>query len=224
MSEAVELTTLAGANALMDLGDLGFENHYLGPSGYRGAFALSNVRRDAVAIFRPPIAASWNSALASPLELSRLWADARTVPLSAFVAAALKWIRRELPDVACVLAYTDPGVSNSITGKAHSGIVYRASNFSDCGLAPAAEPHWLDENGKRINRQAVVRLLGTGSKAAVTTARPGWRYVAGTRKRLFLYPMARSVADVLSALSAVPRSARTRPFGLAVEPPYRPWE
>jgi hypothetical protein len=69
----------------------------------------------------------------------------------------------------------------------------------------------------RINRQSVVRLLGTGSKANVAAARPGWRYVHGSPKWLFVYPMALSVADVIERLSSLPRSARTRPFRLAVQ-------
>jgi hypothetical protein len=223
--ELVERITMQEANARLDLGDLGLEQHYLGPSRYRGDFALSNVARSAIAIFRPPIAASFNRALVKPLELSRLLATIdRAEPLSAFLSGCMQHLRRTEAHRSCVVSYTDPSATNSGTGQSHVGGVYRAANFVDCGLSPAAEPHWLDEHGTRINRQAVVRLLGTGSRARVASARPAWQYVAGTPKRLFVYPLAHSVADVLARLNAVPRAARTRRFSFAVVPPYRPWE
>jgi hypothetical protein len=226
MRETIERITMQEANARLDLGDLGLEQHYLGPSRYRGDFALSNAARSAIAVFRPPIAASFNRALASPLELSRLLGTIdRPAQLSGFVSAALKWIKRDRPECSCVIAYTDPGASNSVTGLAHSGVVYRGSNFVDCGLAPASEPHWVTHNsGERVNRQSVYRLLGTASRERVAAARPDWQSVPGTPKRLFIYPMAMTVPDVLASLAAVPRSGRTRPFAFAVVPPYRPWE
>jgi hypothetical protein len=103
--DVIEPITLREANARMDLGDLGLEQHYLGPSHWHGAIVLSNARRDAIAIYRPPIAASFGRALTSPLELSRLLGTIdRIAPLSAFVAASLRWIKKNHPDVACVIA------------------------------------------------------------------------------------------------------------------------
>jgi hypothetical protein len=227
--EAVERISMKGANALLDLGDLGLEQHYLGPSRYRGDLALSNERRNAVAVFRPPIAASFNRALPGCLELSRLqgagFGDRPEKTLSVFLSACVRWLRRFKPACPCVISYTDVDASNTITGRPHSGGVYRAANFVDCGNAPASEPHWIDvETNRRINRQSVYRLLGTAAKAAVAEARPGWSYVAGSPKRLFIYPMALTVPDALERLATLPRSARTRPFPFAVVPPYRPWE
>jgi hypothetical protein len=209
-----------GANALLDLSELGFERHYLGASRYRGDIAYTNDRCDAVAVFRPPIAASFNRDIPRPLECSRLFGfDDRREPLSAFLSACLRRLRRLKPDVSCVIAYADTGASNPITGDVHIGGIYRASNFADCGAAPATEPHWIDETGARINRQRVVRMLGTAAKAKVADARPDWTYVPGSPKRLFIFPLAMTVADVLAALEAVPRSARTRPFGYKVRSP-----
>jgi hypothetical protein len=227
--ETVERITPREANARLDLGDLGLESHYLGPSGYRADIALSNARRDAIAILRPPIAASFNRALshgpngtrARPLELSRLLRTIdRKAPLSAFVAACMRWIK-ENSDCSCVIAYSDPGASNSITGAAHNGGVYVASNFAFVGTAPASEAHWIDaETGRRINRQSVYRMLGTAAKAAVAAAQPGWRYIGGSPKLLFVYPMALTVSEVLARLEALPRAARSRPFRLAIQRPH----
>jgi hypothetical protein len=68
------------------------------------------------------------------------------------------------------------------------------------------------ETGNRINRQRVFRLFGTAAEAAVAGFRPGWRYVPGVRKRLFMYPLAMMVSEAIGRLAALPRSARTRPF------------
>jgi len=215
MRERVIQISRREANARLDLGDLGLEQHYLGPSGYRADICLSNARRDAIAILRPPIAASFNRALASPLEISRLLRTVdREPPLSAFVAGCMRWVRTFAPECSCVIAYSDPGAVNDVTGLAHSGGIYRAANFVHVGYG-RAEPHWLDRDGRRLNRQMVTRLLGTGSRDRVAALRPGWRYVAGTRKMRFVYPMALSVDEVISALSAQPRSARTRPLRLS---------
>lgn len=218
--DTVERITRREANARLDLGDLGLEQHYLGPSGYRGDIALSNARRDAIAILRPPIAASFNRALGKPLEISRLLRTVdREPPLSAFVAGCMRWIKSAAPECSCVIAYTDVDTVNSETGAAHSGGIYRAANFVHVGEAPAGEAHWLAEDGKRINRQKAYRMLGTKAKAAVALARPGWRYVAGSPKRLFIFPVALTVPDVLARLEALPRSARTRPFRLTASGP-----
>jgi hypothetical protein len=97
--ETVERITRREASARLDLGDLGLEQHYLWPSGYRADVCLSNARRSAVLILRPPIAASFGRALGKPLEISRLLRTVdRVPPLSAFVAGCM--------EVSCVIAYT----------------------------------------------------------------------------------------------------------------------
>lgn len=208
------------ANARLDLGDLGLEQHYLGPSGYRGDICLSVADRSAIMILRPPIAASFNTALCKPLEISRLLrtVDRKAPHLSSFVVPCMRWVRESKPECSCVIAYSDPGEMNVETGKSHSGIVYLGAGFEYVGDAPAAEPYWIDRDGKRRNRQSVYRLLGTASRERVARLRPRWQFVPGERKRLFVYPMAMTVAEVVSALEAQPRSARTRPSPWAIRP------
>ena len=55
--------------------------HYLGPmKGPILTYALGTPARDALAIFKPPMAVQFNAALPRPLELSRLWRAGLPVP------------------------------------------------------------------------------------------------------------------------------------------------
>jgi hypothetical protein len=214
--ELVETISLNEANALL-------AGHYLGASRFATSYCLAALDHSAVAVFRPPIPPQWN-AVVNGLELSRLWRDeARTAPLSAFVSASMRWLRRNAPAVDCCFALSDTETRNSVTRRFHLGGVYNAANFAFIGET-RPEPHWIDADGSRINRQSVYRLLGTTARDKVAAARPSLQYVAGEPKRLFCFPLALSVAAVLDRLNGIPRAAGSRPFALAARPHLEPWD
>jgi hypothetical protein len=175
-------------------------NHYLGVAGWRRGYCLTTPTRDAVAVFGPPVAAHFKEVLDCPLELTRLWrSDDCPFPLSQFLGRALRWIKREVPETSCVFSYADPGAVNPVTGRAHVGGIYAASNFAFIGTSHRTG-YWLDEAGTRFTLPQCYRRWGTKSVPRVAALMPGWRFVAGERKSLFVYPMRLSVAAVLEAI------------------------
>jgi hypothetical protein len=179
---------------------LGNGNHYLGAAGWKRGFALTTPTRDALAIFGPPVAAHFKEVLVSPLEIARLWrADDCPWPLSQFLGLALRWLRRSKPSCSCVFSYADPAAINPVTGQAHHGGIYAASNFVFVGTSHRTG-YWLDERGARVTLPQCYRRWGTKSRPKIARLRPRWRFVAGERKNLFVYPMQMSVAAVIDAI------------------------
>ena len=249
MRETVERISLAEANRYLGLSEIGLDGHYLGPIDRHlpGMIIVATAARDAIAVFRCPIPPSHNRALKPCLELSRSWradcfddgsrkADRRGVlrpvrQLSGFLAASLRWLRAAAPDVTIVIAYSDTDARSTLIrprsglGLRHAGGVYRAIHgFEYVGEQPEGEPHWIDGDGRRINRQKVYRMLGTAARARVAAAQPGWRYVPGSPKLAFMYPMALTVAEALERLAAVPRAETSRPFDWVIQAPPEPWD
>jgi hypothetical protein len=175
-------------------------NHYLGAAGWRRGYCLSTPTRDALAIFAPPVAAHFNQVLPSPLELTRLWrTDDCPFPLSQFLGITLRWIKRTAPETACVFSYADPAAINPVTGRAHVGGIYAASNFAFIGTSHRIG-YWLDGDCARVALPKCYRLFGTKSRAKIAVLRPSWRFVPGERKSLFVYPMRLTVPAVLEAI------------------------
>jgi hypothetical protein len=174
--------------------------HYLGPAGWTRGYCLTVPSRDAIAIFAPPVAAHFNQVLDAPLELTRLWrSDECPFPLSQFVARSLRWLKREVPNTDCVFSYADTAVVNPVTGKAHVGGIYAASNFQFVGTSHRTG-FWLDEDGKRVSLPRCYRMFKTKSADKIAALRPGWRFVAGERKNLFCYPMRLKLPAVLAKI------------------------
>jgi hypothetical protein len=145
--------------------------------------------------------------------------------LSGFLAASLRWLRAAAPDCSIVLAYSDVDTRATSTGRRHAGGIYQAiAGFEFVGEGRDAEPHWITADGRRVSRQKAYSRLGSGGRARVAALQPDWTYVRGSRKMLFLYPMAMSVREALQRLEDAPRSAKSRPFGLAIQAPPRPWD
>jgi hypothetical protein len=164
------------ANALID------GKHYIGAVAFTPTFCLSTPQRDAVAIYGPPVAASFKGVL----ELRRLWqADGCKRQVSEFLSATLRWLRKSSPDVPFVVSYADPAAG-------HRGTVYKAANFKFLRMARATDT-WLTRHGTKLSAAKVYRMLKTKSRKAIKAARPHWRLVPGQRKLLFVYPMAQSL-------------------------------
>jgi hypothetical protein len=206
--------TLSEANAMLAA-------HYLGPmNGPILAYALATPARDAVAIFKPPMAVSLNAAFSRPLELSRLWrADDCPFPMSQFLAACFGWIKRtmaaEKRPVDCILAYTDPEARNSETARRHRGGVYVAAGFTLLGPS-ASMPYWLKPDGSRVEARQVQRTYGTKDRAKVAVLDPSLEYVPGEAKTLFVLPVALTVDEVRARLG-------TGRYRHVLEPP-NPWD
>jgi hypothetical protein len=185
----------AEADKLLDDG-----GHYLGAAGWKRGYCLTTPGRDCLAIFAPPVAAHFNQVLPMPLELTRLWCSPECPwPLSQFVARALRWIRREVPDASCVFSYADPAAVNPVNGRAHHGGVYVASGWTLIGTSHRTG-YWLDEKGRRVTLPQCYRRFRTKSRASIAELRPSWRFVAGLRKNLYVIGIRMDVAAVLGAI------------------------
>ena len=190
------------------------DRHYLGAAHYRPRFCLTTPTRDALALYAPPIAVHFKTMLDSPLELTRLWrADDADVILSQFLAATLRWLRREAPDADCVFSYADSAAWNPITGRRHNGGIYTASNFTCLGEARATD-HWIDDAGDRVTAAKCYRMMRTKSRERIAELRPTWRLVPGERKLLYLYPLRMSVAQVLERIGERGRYGATHDSAL----------
>lgn len=150
------------------------ERHYLGKwPGTRvcvlGMF-VDSVLRGIVVFSLPPRETGQRYASAVTWELSRLWID-DGVPRNAeswLLAQAVRHVRRNHPDVRCLVSYADPSVG-------HQGTIYRAAGWRADGwtdqgrLVPRFD--YVDQRtGKRYGRRAhvpidaVIRRVRRGSK------------------------------------------------------------
>ncbi|MCK4957764.1 MAG: hypothetical protein KAT00_00150 [Planctomycetes bacterium] len=64
------------------------------------------------------------------------------------IAACLKWLSKNMPEVTTVVSYADPMFG-------HSGVVYRASNFRDDGTTPDDWGFLDPETGKTYHSRAL---------------------------------------------------------------------
>ncbi len=129
-----------------------------------------------------------------------MWrADDCPFPLSQFVARSLRWIKREAPQTDCVFSYADQGAVNPITGRAHIGGIYTASNFVFLGEARATD-HWIDEAGAKVSAPQCYRRFKTKSVEKIAALKPSWRHVPGSPKLLFVYPLRMKLPAVLAAI------------------------
>jgi len=85
-------------------------NHYLGRVRFTPTHCLTTPERDAVAVYGPPVAAAFKVSTPGALELLRLWQrDDHPRPLSAFLSATLRWLRKTDPHCPVIVTYADPG-------------------------------------------------------------------------------------------------------------------
>jgi len=204
----IERVPLAEANGVLAA-------HYLGPVIFRPQFSLA--QRDdigleivALAVYSSPIASHFTRTLARPLELARLWqAPGVTAPLSQFLAASLRWLKRNAPDVDCVFSYADPAVRDARANargwhRRHSGGVYVAANFAHLGAGRTdnTSDHWIDPAGERVSGARCYRLLGTRSRKRIAVLRPQWQLVKAEPRLLYVFPMRLSVGQVIERIGA----------------------
>jgi hypothetical protein len=88
-------------------------------------------------------------------ELARLWID-DSVPTNAetwLIAQSVKWIKRNRPEVECLVSYSDPS-------RGHAGTIYKAANWSEDGRTDEGRKtprfDYQDETGKRYSRRGHV--------------------------------------------------------------------
>ena len=208
----IERVPLAEANRVLAA------RHYLGAVTFTPQHCLAQFDDDmaldieALAVYSSPIAAHFTRSLDHPLELARLWqADSVDRPLSQFLAASLKWLRQNVPDVDCVFSYADPAArgpprpSRLYPGRMwrpwHDGTIYQAANFAYLGPGPGGKSnHWLDSEGNRIDGTQAYRLLKTRGSKRVAELRPDWKLVRAEPRLLYVYPLALTVAQVIERI------------------------
>jgi hypothetical protein len=209
--------------------------HYLGALTNGRRFALSTPERDALAVYRTPTAPSFKRACPDSLELKRLWAapgyggepiiDRKGFKragrsLSQFLAASLKWLRREAPKTEAVFSFADQSERNSETRRLQYGGIYRASNFYYLGPSQRM-PHWIDEDGKRVSTKVARARHGTRDMQRIAALEPSWRLVRGEPKLVCAYPLAMSIEQVCERIAA---NAPSGSIHGAVLPWPEPWD
>lgn len=192
---ALNIITAKDANRLID------GRHYLGGVEYAPRFCVATPERDAVAVFSPPIASHFKRIDDfHPLELARLWqADGVARPLSQFLSASLRWLRKAAPEVDCVFSYADPTRKHSITQAPHRGTIYRAANFTFIGESRATD-YWRTPDGEIVSAALCYRRFETKSRAKIQAINPRWTLVRGEPKLLFVYGLQRKPNEVRSII------------------------
>jgi hypothetical protein len=184
--------------------------HYLGAVEYTPVYCFATPKRDAVAVFSPPVASHFKRALAEPLELARLWrADDSDFATSRFLAACLRWLRKNTK-AECVFSYADPAVTGKRNGKPHNGTVYQAANFAYLGTSRVTD-RWQTPSGEIISSPVCYRRLKTKSRAEVAKRRPKWKLIPGAPKHLYLYALAESTDSLLPKIAGRYTSAIAYP-------------
>jgi hypothetical protein len=234
MTMIIEQIALAEANALLTSAP----KHYLGR--VRNAeYCLSTPERDALAVYRPPVAPAFTKALGRPLEISRLWrspsfsgavssynSSGKPWPakqLSEFVAATRRWIKKSAPEVPVIFSYSDETVANSaIPRRSHDGSIYRVSGFTFLGYSTRM-PRWVDGDGVPISAKMASARHGTRDIEKIATLEPSWRLIPGEPKQLWCYGLTMTADEVGAALDAAAVSG-TALYTRGLPPPLRIWE
>ncbi len=191
----LQLVTAEEANAMLA------GRHYLGALEYPPRFCIATPERDAVAIYSPPVASHFKTIPDfRPIELARLWqADDAERPLSQFLAASLRWLRQLGPEVDCVFSYADPAQKNDRTKRPHNGTIYQATNFAYVGESRATD-YWRTPKGEVISSPVCYRRFKTKSRAKIQALNPKWKLIPGEPKRLYVYGLQRTAAEVLAII------------------------
>lgn len=106
-------------------------------------------------------------------ELARLWVE-DSIPRNAetwLIGKAVKWIKRNRPDVKVLVSYADPSAG-------HQGYVYRAANWTADGRTDQERKtprcDYIDNTGKKYSRRGHVPK---GIKVQRFPRVSKWRYV-----------------------------------------------
>jgi Arc/MetJ-type ribon-helix-helix transcriptional regulator len=177
------------------------EKHYLGAVEYTPRFCITTAERDAVAVYSPPVASHFKRIPGfTPIELARLWqSDETERPLSQFLAASLRWLRKLAPEVDCVFSYADPAARHTMTKAPHRGTIYQATNFAYVGESRATDS-WRTSKGEVISSPVCYRRYKTKSRAKIQALNPKWKLIPGEPKRLFVYGLKSKPDEVLARI------------------------
>ena len=165
-------------------------HHYLGQKGRRPAdpVAVFAWRRSggllgdsgdivAALVFSSPAARAWNGAL----ELVRLVrVPDLAEPLSAFVAASLRHLRKQ-KRYRFVVSYADEGAG-------HHGGIYQACNFLYLGLVPGGVELVNDVSGETCSRRSF------DQRSAIS--RRGWSRRRTSSNHLYCFPLLASPSQI----------------------------
>jgi hypothetical protein len=88
-----------------------------------------------------------------------------TRPLSQFLAATLRWLKRET-DADCVFSYADPAARNCVTDLRHSGGIYVATNFVFLGRSRVTDT-WQTADGEMVTAAQCYRMSVLSGSARV---------------------------------------------------------
>ena len=178
-------------------------NHYLHGTHIKGKFCLATPERDAVAVFGPCRAASFNVQFHEPLELMRLWRrGGAPVRTDQFLHRACLRVAELAPDCDVIITYAD-------TGQGHEGKVYKGAGFTRIGETKSHKTNSYDTPEGRITDAVAYRRLGTKSRKEILAARPDWKFIEGTTKILYVFPLAAKPSEVIETLSSgIPEARR----------------
>lgn len=223
MPQAAPLSiTLKEANAILaDAKD----GHYRGELEYPPKYIFATEAHDAIAAFTPPVPWHFKIKLPGCLELTRLWQSearrqswrvASDPPLSKFLRACLRALPAEVP---CVFSYCDPEPDDAGAHKrekpAHTGNIYRMARFRLLGQSRETD-YWRTPAGDVLSSPVCYRVYHTKSRKTLAGTSPytcswtspkgetctkehmgpGLTRIPKPEKFLFVYPLAKSVAEV----------------------------
>lgn len=121
------------------------------------------------------------------LEFSRMVVfDDCKCPRTYFIAKTISTLRREFPEVKCLITYAD-------STQGHFGYVYQAANWLYCG---SCKPnfHFEDSDGRRIHKKATwVAAKKDGINRDIWCKNRGYTKVMEEAKHKYVYPIDRTI-------------------------------
>lgn len=125
------------------------------------------------------------------IELVRVALTEHKAPVTQIVAAAIKMLKRQSPDLKLIVSYADPE-------QGHHGGIYQAGNWIYQGRAEANSS--IRVNGRIRHRRTLNTIYGTSDVARLNAMGIKAEMVHQPGKHKYLYPLSKPMAKRLCSL------------------------
>lgn len=126
------------------------------------------------------------------IELVRVALTAHEAPVTQIVAAAIRLLKRQSPDLKLIVSYADPE-------QGHHGGIYQAGNWIYQGRADANSA--IRINGRVRHRRTLNSVYGTSDVARLNAMGIKAEMVHQPGKHKYLYPLTKKIAKAVQLLA-----------------------
>jgi hypothetical protein len=125
----------------------------------------------------------WGMELGQIVELVRVALNKHTSPVSQIVSITVKMLKKQSPNIQCLLSYADPE-------EGHNGSIYQAMNWIYVGESQGSEKVWY--RGRWAHKRTVDAMYGNhkGFKVKKTSGKHTYLYPLDKKMRRQLLPLA----------------------------------